>query len=43
MGVHLAAGLVKIFQRRAGELELAAGLQRDGAALALERDGLAAA
>ena len=27
VGVHLAAGLVQRLQRRAGELELAAGLQ----------------
>ena len=32
MRVRLAAGLVDGFQRRAGELELAAGLQRDRAA-----------
>ena len=32
MGVHLAAGLVDGLERRAGELELAAGLERDRAA-----------
>ena len=32
MRVHLAAGVVQRFQRRAGELELAAGLERDRAA-----------
>ena len=31
MGVHLAAGLVDGLERRPGELELAARLERDGA------------
>ena len=36
--MHLAAGLVDRLERRAGQLELAAGLQRDVAALLGERD-----
>ena len=32
MRMHLAAGLVERLQRRAGELELPAGLERDRAA-----------
>ena len=41
MGVHLVAGLVDMLEGRAGELELAAGLQGDRGAILLERDEFA--
>src|SRR5262249_39586740 len=41
MGIGLVAGLMQRLQRRAGELELPAGLQRDVATVARERDRLA--
>ena len=41
VGVHLAAGLVQRLQRRAAELELAAGLEADVAAVLGQRDRVA--
>ena len=41
MGMNLVARLVNIFERRAGQLQLSARLQRDIAVARRQRDGVA--